>query len=320
MAQPAVKLYQLAKQEHFFRDVQDALRAVRSYTERLRRFGREQNRMGRELCDQCYPTDVFALRPKNAIARPLVLIGGMGPLAGASGFERACRRFLNTKEIVLFQACSIPDRTRTLIKSAEAREQCSPEHMLLTESLESSINEAAARVSSDEEPFKLIVLCNTCHFVLPETLRRLNEHQPHIAARLGLISLIDSTIETIKQRGYGRIMAVYTLGTRLSRIYSRRFREEGLSFIESTGTLEQSLMRSIFKGVKAFDEATSMEAGTRFFNELLATEPEFDCIVAGCTELPFVVNGLIEKGSDRIKAFLRSTEVIDPVSAALSLV
>ncbi len=309
----------LSEQKHFFSDVGDALTAIRSYKERLHRFSLEQKWLGHEPCDQRYPTELFALRPAHRTLPPLALIGGMGPLAGASGFERACRRFLNTREIVLFQACSIPDRTLALIKIAEARVQPSPEYALMLDLLESAIREAVAHVESNVEPVHLVALCNTSHFFLSETLRRLRAHQPETAARLRFVSLIEATIETIRQRGYRMILALYTRGTRLGRIYSQRFIEEGISYVEPTGTLEQSLMHSIFSGVKAFDTEASLAGGASLFDEILAHGREFDCVVAGCTEIPFILEALNKSGSEQVKAFLRRVEIIDPVSAALEI-
>jgi aspartate/glutamate racemase len=128
---------------------------------------------------------------------------------------------------------------------------------------------------------------------------------------------MEATIKKIHQSGHTRIMALYTLGTRLSRIYSARFEQEGLLYLEASGDIERSLMHSIFDGVKAFDDAAILKTGTCLFNQLLVVQDHFDCILAGCTEVPFVVKKLRERGSPAIKQFLRRVQIIDPVAAAL---
>ncbi|MEH2276999.1 MAG: hypothetical protein V7K40_19980 [Nostoc sp.] len=38
----------------------------------------------------------------------------MGPLTGLGAFEVACQMFQNSKEIVLFQGCSLPNQTTAI--------------------------------------------------------------------------------------------------------------------------------------------------------------------------------------------------------------
>ena len=52
--------------------------------------------------------------PPNPTHPPLLIVGGMGPLAGAQAFEAALQEFGDTREIVLLQLCSVPDRTDAL--------------------------------------------------------------------------------------------------------------------------------------------------------------------------------------------------------------
>lgn len=307
------------ERQHLFGEAQEALDAILSYQERLQDFSREQKRLGQAACDQSHPTEVFKLRPAYATTPPLVLLGGMGPLAGADGYARACRRFQNTREIVLFQACFIPDRTAVLLRSAETHGPASPEHLLMADLLESAVSEALSQVETCDGPIALVVLCNTCHFFIPEVLGRLRKRQPAMAERVRFVSLVELTVEAIRRRGHRRIMALYTSGTRLSRIYSRRFDEEGFSYVEPTGAIEQALMYAIFSGVKASNRSAVLGGGAILFDEILATGQEFDCIVAGCTEVPFILDSLIEAGSERARAFLERVEIVDPVSAAFEV-
>lgn len=320
MEQAALPACTRVEKRHFFGEAREALAAILSYQERLQDFSRARRRLGQETYDQSHPTEIFGLRPGYVTAPPLVLLGGMGPLAGADGYARACRRFQDTRELVLFQACFIPDRTVVLMKGAGTRGPASPEYLLMIELLESAVSEALSQVETADGPIDLIVLCNTCHFFIPEVLGRLRKRQPAMAARVRFVSLVESTVEAVRRRGHRRVIALYTSGTKLSRIYARRFDEECFSYVEPTGAIEQALMHAIFSGVKASNRSAVLEGGAILFDEILATEQEFDCIVAGCTEVPFILDSLIEAGSERVRAFLERVAVVDPVSAAFDVV
>lgn len=269
--------------------------------------------------DQDHPDEVFVLRPAGTTSPPLVLIGGMGPLAGAAGFEHACRLFLNTRELVLLQACSIPDRT-TAIKEI-VRDRASALYVAMTDSLTLAIAEGIRHVTSDDAHIDLIVLCNTSHFFLGDVLERLH-NDPSIGSRLRFASLVDAAIEVMCKKRYRRIMALYTEGTRLSRVYSDRFTKESLRYIEPVGDLEyiERLLMTAIYSVKAFEYETALRLGTRIFRELLALGNQFDCVLAGCTEIPLIIEAMKAKGCDEITDFISRFEIIDPVSEALRLI
>lgn len=300
--------YPSTAEEHVFGSSTEALAAIPLYRERLYSLARKT--------DQEHSDEFLILRPVVTIYTPLVLLGGMGPLAGVNGFDSACRRFLDSKQILLFQACTIPDRTQA-VKDSLRNDPSS--FAMLAERLESAISQAVLHLTGDDDPIDLIVLCNTSHFFLAETLKQLSRHSPGIGSRVRHISLIKCALKAIKEKGYQRIMALYTEGARLSHIYADPFKEAGLFYLEADGNLkhlEDWLMTAIYS-VKAFDEARIVDAGTHLFNELMKIEAKFDCIVAGCTEIPFIIERLKAESSRSINEFLSRTEVIDPVSAAL---
>jgi aspartate racemase len=302
-----------------FSDAAAAITAIRTYTNQVRVSAQKQLRLGNRQRDQDSRVETFALRPAHITSRPLVLLGGMGPLAGADGFERACHRFLSSREIVLLQACSIPDRTRAIKRLV--RNPSSPVFDLMTNRLGSAVRHAVAQVTSDSDAIDLIVLCNTSHFFLPKALERCAKHYPDIFTRIRFVSLVMSTVKAISLRGYKEIMALYTEGTRLCGIYAGAFQAESLSSFEAKDHLkhlEPFLMRSIY-GVKYFDEAAILEGGTSLFSGLCKVERKFDCILAGCTEIPLIIHYLKAKGNVTVKSFLRRTQFIDPVAEALAL-
>lgn len=317
MSREAIHSSFIPTQTYVFRDVKDAVRSIKRYARRLNLFAQQHAQLGETPKDQTHPVELFALRPRYQTSSPLVLLGGMGSLAGAMGFELACRRFANSREILLLQACSIPDRTMAIVNYSTVDNTPSPECAQIILMLATAIEQAMAFVTPTYGPVDLVVLCNTSHFFLPTALQSLTTSHPALAKRIQFRSLIDSTVETILERGHKKIMALYTLGTRLSRLYANRFEQEGLSYVEATGQLEQLLMQTIYEGVKAFNETAILDRGTALVTELITRKTEFQCIIAGCTEIPLIIHSLRLKGSAPIRTFLDQTDIIDPVLTTL---
>jgi len=303
--------------EHVFREARDAMTAIRQYEERLNRIAYEQRRLNQEPSDQDQPVEAFTLRPVTITSDPLVLLGGMGPLAGAEGFAQGCLSYPQGKEIVLFQACSTPNRS-VAIESIIGERDCAAEKRAeILRSLSASIVEAVAHVQSSERMIDLIVLCNASHYFLDDVLERLRNSYQDIGSRLRFISLIESTIAAIEASGFKRIMALYTEGTKRSRIYSLALEKLGIRCIERED-LQPLLTSSIYHGVKAFDDVLTVQLGTQLFREIVKSEQEFDCILMGCTEVPLIVEKLRTGGHEDIKSFLSRVAVLDPVAAALA--
>ncbi|HEX7676828.1 MAG TPA: hypothetical protein VF713_01805, partial [Thermoanaerobaculia bacterium] len=125
-----------------------AIEAIHAYIRRLEASAAERRLGGEEVSDQAFPVALFALRPAGTVLAPLVLLGGMGPLAGAKGFARACAVFGESREILLLQACSIPDRTQVILADGRSQSGISPEHVVLAVALEAALHEAISHVAS----------------------------------------------------------------------------------------------------------------------------------------------------------------------------
>jgi len=230
---------------------------------------------------------------------PLVLLGGMGPLAGAQGFARACSMFGESREIVLLQACSVPDRTRAVLAD---------EHVAVVSALEAALREAMRHVTSTRRPADVIVLCNAAHAFLPR-----------VGSDVRLISLVDCVVDALERRHTQPALILSSLGTRVSRIFTRRLEEEGIACIEPSDRIQESLMRAIYEGLKALDWDTASAAGEAAFSELLATNNDVECIVAGCTEIPPILDLLKRTGSEDLRKRLSRMDVVDPVELALGV-
>jgi aspartate/glutamate racemase len=262
------------------------------------------------VCDQDFPVEIFALRPPRAMRSSLVLLGGMGPLAGAEGFARACTLFGESREIVLLQACSVPDRTQAILADARSAAGVSTEHALLAGILDAARRAAIDRVITPHRAIDVVMLCNAAHAFLPRGVARPGNE------RVRSISLVDCVVDALRRPRSGPALILSAEGTRLSRIYTRPLEEARIPYVEPSGRLQRMLMRAIYEGVKAFDWKAAAENGAAVLEELLAANPDIECIVAGCTEIPKILDSLKSVAGKELEARLSRVEILDPVELA----
>jgi aspartate/glutamate racemase len=229
----------------------------------------------------------------------------MGPLAGANGFARACAVFGESREIVLLQACSVPDRTQASLADVRSR-GISPEHVAIVHALEAALSVAIGHVTSGRTAIDVIILCNAAHAFLPDVFTH----------GVRLISLADCVVEALRRRS-GAALILSSLGTRVSRIFTHRLDAEGIHYVEPSDGVQEALTRAIYAGIKALDRETASAAGAAAIGEVLATNPDLGCIVAGCTEIPEILDLLRRTGSPELRERLARVDVIDPVELAL---
>ncbi len=285
----------------------EAIEAAQSYIRRLSAAAVRRRVRGEEVRDQDFPVEIFALRPARATGSPLVLLGGMGPLAGAEGFAAACSRFGESREIVLLQACSIPDRTQAIQADARSATGVSVEHGVLVSMLAAARQAAIDRVLTPHRVIDVVMLCNAAHAFLPDAIAR---------ERVRSISLVDCVVDALQRRRSRPALILSAEGTRLSGIYTRRLAEARISYVEPSARLQRALMRAIYEGVKAFDWKVAAENGAAVLDELLSANPDVECIVAGCTEIPKILDTLKSAATRELAARLSRVEILDPVELA----
>ncbi|HAX78701.1 MAG TPA: hypothetical protein DCY88_23425 [Cyanobacteria bacterium UBA11372] len=302
--------------EYCFATAQEAIAAIGSFQQRLNAIARAQKQRGELITDQIYPTEVIAIKPRRTQAPPLILIGGMGPLAGLGGFEQACKRFQNTREIVLFQACSLQNRT-SVIQHQTCQSANSSEQQFVT-MFAAAVVQAMEYVSSSEKTIHIMVLCNTAHYFLPKVMQRLQYHHPQVLKKLQWFSLVESVVDYLQRQNLQHPLILCTNGTKQGRVYSNPLQKSGIAYTELNDTLQSILMDGIYKGVKSFERDFACQAGENLFREFLKTESKIDCIIAGCSEVPYLLDWLKLTASDSVQQFLTSVEIIDPIKLALA--
>lgn len=278
--------------------------AAKAWVEDQRlRWQQRSRRYGTRAADQLHPSATLHYAPSASDGRPLLLLGGMGPMAGLAGFEQA-HAHNPKREIILHQACRLPCRTQAI--EAETRGDTRIASMLL-DGLADVLGRLLPLGRHDAE---MVMLCNTVHHFIDRLDGRLLE-----GIRLRLLP--DAAIAAAVRLAPRRLILLTTEGSRLSGHYARAAKAAGLSWCEPDDTENALLQRAIFGGVKRGDEKQLLAAGDALF-QLLAMRPEPpDALLAGCTEIPFMLDVLRRRGSAVTRAYLDRVATIDPVAEAL---
>ena len=264
---------------------------------------------GLTVADQDQPEEAFGLFPEGASLPPLAIIGGMGPLAGSMAFRRACARFRDTRSVVLYQACSVPDRSAVILSG---RRSDGPACREMASRLADAVQLAVSLAGSDCRLVRCILACNTAHYFWRPLTDQLRSSAPG-----QMISLVEAAAAALQSQAHRKTLLLMTEGARVGRVFSAPFLEAGIGFEEPTPELSHLLMRAIFEGVKSLDSRRAVELGNEFFERMIATGRNYDCLLAGCTEIPHTIDLLRLHGSPRTASFLSQVVVVDPLEEAL---
>ena len=192
----------------------------------------------------------------------LGVIGGMGPLATVSFYERVV---LNTAakcdnehiDMVVLSHASMPDRTKCIIenKGGEFLEVIKKDFKIL----EDIGVEAVA------------IPCNTSHYFF-------NEFKKFTGLRI--INMIEETILEVKKRGIEKVAVFGTLGTLNSKVYEKYANQHGILVKEVSSEDKQVVMDIIYdiKETNALD-------GRRFVDILSRYCDDETVGIIACTEL-----------------------------------
>jgi aspartate/glutamate racemase len=296
-----------------FRHYKAAVRAIAEYQAALCENASRRRSGGLTVTDQDQPEEFFLLLPARPDRSPLAIIGGMGPLAGALAFRRACERFQDSRAVVLYQACSVPDRSTVILG-----EGCpdTPLCLQMALKLAGAVRSAVDLAPQANHPACCIIACNSAHYFWRAVVDALKQAAAP-TCQVRMISLVESAIEALQFPSRGRALLLATEGAREGAIFSTPFRDAGIAFDEPSPALGRLLMSAIFEGVKALDERRAVELGNEFFEAILHSGRDYDCVLAGCTELPHTIDLLRLHGSPAVAAFLSRVNVVDPLEEAL---
>lgn len=272
--------------------------------EQRRRWQQRSRQLGAHAADQLHPCTTLHYTPPRTNGTPLLLLGGMGPLAGLVGFERAHAR-APQREIVFHQACALPCRTQAIENEARGDGDAA---MAVVAGLTSAFDDLLATLGQRDA--ELVVLCNTVHHFLPRLLDRL-------PPRVRFHPLPCAAMAAARRLAPRSLLLLATKGTRQSGFYARGAEAAGLRWHEPDKEEQYLLQRAIFKGVKGGDEERLLADGDALLQRLARREEPADALLAGCTEIPLLLSALRKRGSAETRAYLDRVAVIDPVSETL---
>jgi len=290
-----------------------ALEAMAGYAAALCERASRRRSQGLSVTDQDQPEEAFCLFPSSPLRPPLAIVGGMGPLAGAAAFRRACARFRNSRALVLYQACSIPDRSTVILNGGISNGDAADTALCrgLAARLAGAVRWSACLASPAGRPIRCVLACNSAHYFwrwLEDELR---------TDDVQMVSLVECSVEALHSQPCKNVLLLATEGARLGRVFSTPFRNSGIAFEEPSPTLSHLLMSAIFEGIKSLDRTRAVELGNQFFAAILETGRDFDGILAGCTEIPLLIDLLRTLGSRRVASFLARVRIVDPLEEAL---
>ncbi len=245
--------------------------------------------LGKTISDQDFECCAFSL--ENSGDTHLLLLGGMGPLAGVHGMKEVLRNYDGTQSVTLFQACGIPQRSTDED---------------ITGVLEHAVSSALKQCPKDKT-IELIVLCNGAHKFIHQAL---SDKHPHIK----LCSLKHS-VETNARLFKGqKNIALQTQFSAQSGIYGKSNTLRSLHEIPELSTLQNNVTE-IINGVKSFDKHQVIKNAIQLFEPL--KEWGAQKLLLGCTELPIALEYLKSEGNAQLVCYLNSIELIDPLQLTL---
>lgn len=280
-----------------------------------------------KVSDQDFPVEAFRMVPPNPTEPPVLIIGGMGPLAGAQAMEAALEKFGDTREIALLQLCCTPDRTAALRADAQTpNHKKSSEHEKVDAALAEGFAVAQGLLTTTHlGKGHMVVACNTAHNFVPAAFEKF-EASASGGANVQSDSLVNCVVNRLKDEKRP-VLLLGTSGTRDTKLYTAPLEKVGVDCknLEGDGKNDgqsmHTLMNAIYKGVKAFDSNTALKEGEKLFTNLWENKkiPEKDCVIlSACTEVPEIMNLLKEKGSEATKEKLKTFEIVDPMEVTLN--
>ena len=280
---------------------------------------------GRCAEDRDHPIEVLSFQPPAASGPPIILIGGMGPLAGAVGFERAIEYFGTRREIVLYQACWIPNRMTAMLEPNRTIDGL-PIQRYLVEGVSSAIAQAKEYLQTGSANILIMLMCNAVHYYLPLVKADLQKRYPKLASSVEYISLVEAVMAEMEKSQLNKPLLLGTSATRMGGVYSAPLKKRGINCKELSEGEQEILMSAIYQGVKAFEQEYACMKVEELFNLLYSKfnstiQPEsldIDCAIAGCTEVPILLDWLHEKSQidDAVRGWFAQVKVINPVISA----
>lgn len=282
-----------------FNNSEDILSYLDVYMDSLYDDAQQMKQANQDLADQCFGTGLLTYIPFGGGSdRHLLLLGGMGPLAGAFGMKE-CLTFLeDTYSMTLFQACFVPKRDSELDIVTS-----------LYEALEQAISQCPAYKSID-----LIVLCNSAHPYMVKVLNHFYHHSVYKDRTIRFHSFKESVEKKSSTFGKRKCIALQTNFAASVGIYAQAQCVYSLDTIQELSAYQKNLALAI-EGVKSFDKHATLLNAIKVFQAL--KDYGAKRLLLGCTELPIIVDALKKEAPQDIQEYLSHVTLFDPLMLTL---
>lgn len=289
----------LAFNTTLFNNSEEIVSYLDGYIDRLHQEAEQLKQANKELVDQCFGSGLLTYVPLGGGShRHLLLLGGMGPLAGAFGMKE-CLSFLEDEySITLFQACFIPKRDSDLdiVTSLYA-------------ALEHAITQCPSHKSID-----LIVLCNSAHPYMEKVLQHFYQHSVHKDRTIRFHSFKDSVEKRSSTFGKLKCIALQTNFAASMGVYGDTNHIYSMDKIPALSGYQKNLALAI-EGVKSFDKHATLLNAIKVFQAL--KDYGAKRLLLGCTELPIIVDSLKKEAPHDIQEYLSCITLFDPLVLTL---
>jgi len=300
--------------------VADARTSIAELRGRLKSFARLARDRGEVLRDQSLPVEALSYVPPRSVGPSVVLIGGMGAMAGLDAYRRALDVLGPERRVSLFQLCTIPDRTTAI--DADRREptgRVSRLHQEVVRALAGGLLGLRAFVPFEGRPVWIVFVCATVHLFVEEAMRLAEATDPSLRSQLRVASLVECAVRGLSSGpGDGPVLLLTSAGSRTQGVYACPVRAAGMPVVELDETGQALLTEAIYEGAKVSDDAAIRRAGGALLARVIRTA-RVGRVLAGCTEIPMILASLRDdpRLATEVQELLVRVSVIDPLEVAL---
>ncbi|WP_428737333.1 hypothetical protein [Sulfurimonas sp.] len=236
--------------------------------------------------DQSFSCAALTFDPSSSTNKHLLLLGGMGPLAGIYGMRDTLKQVDSSFSITLFQACFIPQRD---LKTD------------ITQPLFEAILEALKYCPKDKN-IELIVLCNSAQVFMNDVVEKINTSSLNIRFHSFKHNIS-------KQQNIFKSKKSIALQTSFS-LHNQLYKNEHFHPFDY-----QELLMKAIGSVKAFKKNQAIQNAIELFKVLKNTNTQK--ILLGCTEIPVLVEYIKNFGDEEMQQYISSVELINPLHVTL---
>lgn len=216
----------------------------------------------------------------------LGMIGGLGPASTVDYYKKIIEKYRNITGKDEYPPIIINSLNMTEILN----------HIELTEYeiLAEKLLENIAQLEKSGATIG-VISSNTPHIIFNQLKKE---------SSIPLISIVTSTVEEAKDKGYKRLLLTGTIFTMNNDFYQKEFEKENIKCISPSGEDKQAIHEIIFPNLENGNVIEEDKSKFKKIVEKIIFEEDIDGIILGCTELPLMI-----KEGDLSKPILDTTEI-----------